>query len=30
VHAPRTLVGKRPLVLLAHGCWKPCADDQWI
>ncbi|MFJ8959656.1 hypothetical protein ACIRG5_09700 [Lentzea sp. NPDC102401] len=25
VHAPRTLVGKRPLVLLAHGCWKwPC------
>ncbi|MFD4637219.1 hypothetical protein ACFWN2_07875 [Lentzea sp. NPDC058436] len=29
VHAPRTLVGKRPLVLLAHGYWKPCADDQW-
>ncbi|SMC97854.1 alpha/beta hydrolase family protein [Lentzea albidocapillata] len=30
VHAPRTLVGKRPLVLLAHGYWKPCADDQWV
>ncbi|GHH56342.1 hypothetical protein [Lentzea cavernae] len=29
VHAPRTLVGKRPLVLLAHGYWKPCANDQW-
>ncbi|MGW6935465.1 hypothetical protein ACWGE0_35760 [Lentzea sp. NPDC054927] len=30
VHAPRTLVGKRPLVLLAHGYWKPCANDQWV
>lgn len=30
VHAPRRLVGKRPLVLLAHGYWKPCHDDQWI
>jgi predicted dienelactone hydrolase len=29
VHAPRTLVGERPLVLLAHCCRKPCADDQW-
>ena len=29
MHAPRTLVGERPLVLLAHGCWRPCADDQW-
>jgi hypothetical protein len=28
VHAPRTLVGKRPLVLLAHGLWKPCRDGQ--
>ncbi|MGW6445842.1 hypothetical protein [Lentzea sp. NPDC055074] len=27
VHAPRTLVGKRPLVLLAHGFWKPCATE---
>ncbi|MCX2947869.1 hypothetical protein [Lentzea sp. NEAU-D7] len=30
VHAPRTLVGVRPLVLLAHGYWKPCAGDQWV
>lgn len=30
VHAPRTLVGKRPLVLLAHGYWKPCRNDQWV
>lgn len=29
VHAPRTLIGKRPLVLLAHGYWKPCQNDQW-
>ncbi|MGI5500871.1 hypothetical protein [Lentzea sp. CA-135723] len=30
VHAPRTLVGKRPLVLLAHGYWQPCRGDQWV
>lgn len=30
VHAPRTLVGKRPLVLLAHGHWKPCRSDEWV
>ncbi|GAB2831099.1 alpha/beta hydrolase family protein [Lentzea nigeriaca] len=30
VHAPRTLIGKRPVVLLAHGYWKPCQDDQWV
>jgi hypothetical protein len=31
VHAPRTLVGKRPLVLLAHGYWKTCRDEeQWL
>lgn len=29
VHAPRTLAGKRPLVLLAHGFWKPCKGEQW-
>ncbi|MDX8140703.1 hypothetical protein SK854_01175 [Lentzea sp. BCCO 10_0061] len=29
MHAPRTLVGEHPLVLLAHGCWKPGAHDQW-
>jgi hypothetical protein len=29
VHAPRTLVGKRPLVLLAHGYWQPCKDGTW-
>lgn len=30
VHAPRTLVGKRPLVLLAHGYWQPCRGDEWV
>jgi dienelactone hydrolase len=31
VHAPRTLVGKRPLVLLAHGYWKTCRnEEQWV
>jgi dienelactone hydrolase len=30
VHAPRTLIGKRPVVLLAHGYWKPCQNDQWL
>ncbi|MCP2201814.1 hypothetical protein [Lentzea flava] len=30
VHAPRTLIGKRPVVLLAHGYWKPCQSDQWV
>jgi dienelactone hydrolase len=31
VHAPRTLIGKRPLVLLAHGYWKTCRDtEEWV
>ncbi|WP_086667232.1 alpha/beta hydrolase family protein [Lentzea kentuckyensis] len=31
VHAPRTLVGKRPLVLLAHGYWKTCrSEEEWL
>lgn len=31
VHAPRTLVGKRPLVLLAHGYWKTCRnEEEWL
>ncbi|WP_434442928.1 alpha/beta hydrolase family protein [Lentzea sp. E54] len=31
VHAPRKLVGKRPLVLLAHGYWKTCRDlEDWV
>lgn len=30
VHAPRTLVGKRPLVLLAHGYWQTCKDGTWV
>jgi dienelactone hydrolase len=31
VHAPRRLVGKRPLVLLAHGYWQTCrSEEQWL
>ncbi|MFD5825002.1 alpha/beta hydrolase family protein [Lentzea sp. NPDC060358] len=31
VHAPRTLVGKRPLMMLAHGYWESCVNkvEQW-
>lgn len=30
VHAPRRLVGRHPLVLLAHGYWQPCGNaEDW-